>query len=70
MNDYCIRYIPLPYTVKGITVKDEEDFYNIYINSNLSITEQRETIKHELTHIYRYDFDDVDKSIYEIENIG
>lgn len=69
MNDYCIRYIPLPYTIKGVTVKDETDFFNIYINSKLSISEQQDAIKHELTHICRCDFDDVDKSIYDIENI-
>ena len=66
MNEYCIRFIPLPVTTKGMTVVDSEGFFNIYINSNLSIETQREAIKHELLHIQRSDFD-MEKSLYEAE---
>ena len=57
MDDYAIRFITLPHTVKGVTVMDNDGFYNVYINSQLSIEEQRKAIKHELEHIGRADFD-------------
>ena len=57
MNDYAIRFITLPYTVKGVTVMDNDGFYNVYINSQLSIEEKRKAIKYELEHIGRADFD-------------
>mgnify|MGYP000845306567 CR=1 FL=1 len=54
--DYYIRYIDLPYRVKGVTVMDEEGFFNVYINARLSYDCQQKAIKHELTHIARGDF--------------
>lgn len=59
--DYCIRYVDLPCRVKGVTVMDEEGFFNVYINSRLSYDCQQKTIKHELTHIQRGDFFKADK---------
>ena len=56
MNDYIVRYISLPCTVKGVTVMDKDGFYNIYINSQLSFEEQKKAIRHELQHIDREDF--------------
>ena len=55
MNDYFIRYINLPPTVRGLTACSD-GFYNIYTNSALSLEEQEKTIQHELTHIERDDF--------------
>lgn len=48
MIDYIIRYIDLPYTIKGVTVLDSDGFYNVYINSHLSWEEQKKAVKHEL----------------------
>ena len=45
MNEYCIRFIPLPTTLKGITVEDSSGFYNIYINDSLSYEEQQKAIQ-------------------------
>ena len=33
--DYCVRFIDLPLTTKGVTVEDADGFFNIYINENL-----------------------------------
>lgn len=68
MNEYCIRFIPLPFTTKGMTVVDSEGFFNIYINSNLSMETQQEAIKHELLHMRRSDFD-IEKSLFEAETM-
>ena len=37
MNNYAIRFIALPYTVKGVTVMDNDGFYNIYINYEIRV---------------------------------
>ena len=67
MIDYKVRYIDLPYTVKGVTVMDESGFYNIYINSRLSWEEQRKDFDHELEHILRDDFDNTEASLEDVE---
>lgn len=68
MDNYRIRYIDLPCTVNGLTIEDADGFYNIYINSKLSVDRQNEAIKHELTHIKRNDFD-IEKILQDAEAI-
>ena len=65
-RDYACRYMDLPHSVKGFVLKDEEDFYTIYINARHSDKIQKETIKHELSHILRDDF--LDEDCDKIEN--
>ena len=67
MEEYCIRYINLPLTIRGMTACSE-GFYNVYINASLSFEEQQKAIKHELTHIKRDDFYS-DDPIEKIEDI-
>ena len=67
MNDYLIRYIALPYTIKGVTVMDNDGYYNIYINSRLSWEDQKKAVRHELEHIQRDDFDNTFASLEEVE---
>lgn len=66
MMEYCIRYVDMPYTTKGMTIEDADGFYNIYINASLSIEEREEAIKHEIRHLERKDFD-TKKSLFEAE---
>lgn len=66
--DYCIRYVPLPISVKGVTAMDSDGFYNIYINSRLSYEEQKKTIAHEMEHIVRGDFFSFD-ALEEVETM-
>ena len=56
MGIIIIRIIDLPVTVKGFTVKDENDDYNVYINARLSAAIQGEATRHELEHIVRGHF--------------
>lgn len=67
--EFCIRYVALPYTVKGVTVVSEDDFCNVYINSLLPLEEQRKTLCHELTHIRRGDFYRETCTIQEVESM-
>jgi len=66
--EYYIRLIDLPASVKGMTIQDEEGFFNIYINSKLNFEQQQQTIEHELCHIMRGDFDSVE-SLEKIETM-
>ena len=66
--NYYIRYIDLPCSVKGFTVKDEFNFYNIYTNARLSAKEQNEAINHELRHIKNNDFERENEVIINIKN--
>jgi len=57
MGENYVRIIDLPSTIHGVTVRDEDGNYNIYINSSLCEDARRRAIEHELKHIERGDFD-------------
>lgn len=50
-DEYLIRLIDLPTSVKALVVYDEDGFANIYVNAHLSVEEQRRAIRHELAHV-------------------
>lgn len=56
MDDVFIRYLPLPPTIKGLTVLDSEGNYNVYLNARLTHEANRQTLQHELQHIKNNDF--------------
>lgn len=56
MDEVFVRLIKLPSTVYGVTVKDENGDFNVYINSNLSAPARDRALKHEMKHIERGDF--------------
>ncbi len=58
MNDVFIRDIALPCKVHGVTVKDTDDNFNVYINANLCPQARKQAIAHELRHIGRDHFYD------------
>ena len=51
MDSVIIRILDLPETVRGFTVKDENDDYNVYINARLSADGRAEAFRHEIDHI-------------------
>ena len=65
-SNYKIYSIPFPSTVKALVAMDENSFYSIYVNSNLSVEAQKEAVMHELRHIERDDFYN-GESIWDIE---
>lgn len=67
--DYIVRYVSLPMRIHGMTVQDENGFYNIYINSEQSSAVQLDALRHELEHIRRKDFDKINTPIELIEAI-
>lgn len=56
MKEVILRYINLPYSVRGYVQEDPNGDFNIYINGRLSYEVQQATIKHELSHIERGHF--------------
>lgn len=67
MEDYFVRTIKLPGSIKGITCPHEDGTYSVYINSDLSEGCTRKTLKHELNHIEKDHFYDDVKSIEAVE---
>ena len=68
MGEVYVRIIRLPDSVQGVTVRDGNGDYNVYINAALSPDRQKATLKHEMTHINRNDFDRFD-DIFSIEDL-
>jgi len=56
MDNIILRYVPLPTTTKGLTVRDETGDYNIYLNARLAYEANAETLQHEIKHIIKNDF--------------
>lgn len=56
MKDVIIRTLPLPSHVKAFTVTDPQGDYNVYINSALSLEQQKRSFDHEQRHIDNDDF--------------
>lgn len=46
-----VRLIPLPRGVKGVTIPNCDNTFDVYINSNLSDQSKRKALDHELRHI-------------------
>ena len=68
-HNAVIRYISLPSRVKGFTIADTiSGIFNIYINQNLSHSEQCKTVLHEIEHIKKGHFrNDYDQNMNDIE---
>lgn len=71
MNEVRVIYADLPPRIKGMLVKtfDEEDYYTVVLNVNLNAEQQRAAYEHEVKHMKARDFDEVDKSVDEIEYV-
>ncbi len=67
MDSLIIRILELPPEIKGLTLKDENGDYNIYLNSCISDDARVKAYLHELEHIKKGHFI-LDSSIaYHIE---
>lgn len=71
MDNINVIYCDLPPKVKGMVVKtfDEEECYTIVLNSRLTAEQNKETYEHEMKHLKARDFDEIDKSVDEIEYV-
>lgn len=71
MDNINVIYCDLPPKVKGMVVKtfDEEECYTIVLNSRLTAEQNRETYEHEMKHLKARDFDEIGRSVDEIEYV-
>lgn len=67
MDAVIVRYLDMPVGVPGITVKDPEGDYNIFLNSRLCHDQQVLAFRHEIEHIKNGDFYSYE-SVQEIED--
>lgn len=58
MDAIIIRTIDMPLGIKGMTVKDENDDYNVYLNARYSRDVRAKAYRHELDHIIKNHFYD------------
>lgn len=58
MDDIIVRIIDLPWSIKGVTVVDENGDYNLYLNSRYTYEAQLTAYHHESRHINRNHFYD------------
>lgn len=65
-SDFCVYFAPFAGDIKALVTIGEDNFYSIYVNSNLPFEVQKEAVRHELRHILRNDFFN-DSSIHEVE---
>lgn len=48
--------VDLPVKVKGLTVKNEDDSYSVFLNSRMAQNQIEKAYRHEMIHIERDDF--------------
>ena len=66
--DFFVRMINLPPSIHGMTVTNDDSTFSVYINSKLSVEQQKEAYMHDVSHIVKDDFF-TDLPIEEIENL-
>lgn len=68
MDAVIVRMIDLPYSVHGLTVKDEEGDYNVYVNARLSDDQRAAAFRHEIEHIKKGHLYAHERRVTEIES--
>lgn len=68
MDEVIVRLVPLPSSVEGFTIPDENGDYNVYLNDRMDDCRCRETVLHELDHIARGHFSDDVTAVKDKEN--
>ncbi len=64
---YFVHFIPLPPHIEGVTMPNDDDTFEIYINANLCPSRQEKALNHELNHIKKDHFYDDIKPIETVE---
>lgn len=54
--EYFVRYVELPLKVDGVTIPNDDNTFDIYINALHSEQRRKECLQHELRHILRDHF--------------
>lgn len=63
--DILVYEVPMPRKLNGFLIEDR-GVYCVYVNSEISLEEQKKAIEHEIAHIKRDDFH-TDEDIEDVE---
>lgn len=66
LDAVIVRLIDMPETIHGVTRKDAEGDYNVYINAKLSADGRAQAFRHEIEHIRLGHFYEV-RSVADLE---
>lgn len=66
--EYYVRLVPLPASIDGVTVPNDDGTFDIYLNSNLCEARQQDRLQHEIKHVLEDHFYQESKSVSQLEN--
>lgn len=64
---YYVRLVPLPASVDGVTVPNDDGTFDIYLNANLCEARQQDRLQHEIKHVLEDHFYQEQKSVAQLE---
>ena len=64
---YFVRLVPLPASVHGVTLPNDDGTFDIYINEMLSEAMRKDRLQHEIKHIREDHFYQEAKAIAQLE---
>lgn len=64
---YFVRQVPLPATIEGVSVPNDDGTFDIYLNANLCEARQQECLQHEIKHIIEDHFYQETKTVSQLE---
>lgn len=64
---YFVRLVPLPASVHGVTLPNDDGTFDIYINETLSEAMRKDRLQHEIKHICEDHFYQEAKAITQLE---
>lgn len=64
---YFVRLVPLPASIDGVTVPNDDGTFDIYLNANLCEAKQQDRLQHEIKHIVEDHFYQESKSVAQLE---
>lgn len=69
-SNVFIRLVPLPHAVRAVTLPNDDDTFDIYVNSSLSEELQASAVEHELNHIRKDHFYDCNPVWFNEQEAG
>lgn len=67
-EDFFVRVVDLPVQIGGLVTPNDDGTFSVYINARNTADRQRQSFRHEVSHIENNDFYN-EKPIEEVEKI-
>lgn len=64
---YFVRLVPLPASIDGVTVPNDDGTFDIYLNANQCEARQQDRLQHEIKHIIEDHFYQENKTVSQLE---